>query len=155
MVGAALHEQHCTGGMADWRYPRLGQGICQGTPRCDPRHRQQAVTLRTLKPRVSTANLSRLPVLTPGSWYTDKATSGQKGYTYKWQQAREQWLKEHPLCVMCEASQPRRVTAATVVDHKIPHRGDKVLFWRRSNWQSLCAHHHSSDKQRQERRQTG
>lgn len=42
--------------------------------------------------------------------------------------------------------------AATVVDHKIPHRGDSKLFWDRSNWQPLCADHHNGVKQRQDNR---
>nr|WP_258536290.1 HNH endonuclease signature motif containing protein [Comamonas kerstersii] len=50
---------------------------------------------------------------------------------------------------MCAAE--GRVTVATVVDHIVPHRGDQSLFWRRSNWQSLCSTHHSKDKQRDER----
>jgi 5-methylcytosine-specific restriction protein A len=25
-----------------------------------------------------------------------------------------------------------------VVDHIVPHRGDKKLFWDSSNWQALC-----------------
>ncbi|WP_295219971.1 HNH endonuclease signature motif containing protein, partial [Ruminococcus sp.] len=29
-------------------------------------------------------------------------------------------------------------TAATVVDHIIPHRGDPHLMWDESNWQALC-----------------
>lgn len=62
---------------------------------------------------------------------------------------RARWLAEHPLCVMCEAE--GRVTAATVVDHATPHRGDADLFWDRANWQSLCKRHHDSDKQAQER----
>jgi 5-methylcytosine-specific restriction endonuclease McrA len=37
------------------------------------------------------------------------------------------------------------------VDHIIPHRGDDRLFWDRSNWQALCAHHHNSNKQRLDR----
>ncbi|MDR5009433.1 HNH endonuclease [Agrobacterium fabacearum] len=41
---------------------------------------------------------------------------------------------------------------STVVDHVIPHRGDKRLFWFRGNWQSLCTPCHSSTKQRQEQR---
>lgn len=41
-------------------------------------------------------------------------------------------------------------TAANTVDHKIPHRGDEKLFWRRSNWQSLRAPCHSGEKQREE-----
>ena len=44
-----------------------------------------------------------------------------------------------------------RVTAATVVDHKIPHKGDQRLFWDPANWQSLCKPHHDRDKQREER----
>jgi 5-methylcytosine-specific restriction protein A len=38
------------------------------------------------------------------------------------------------------------VTIATVVDHIIPHKGDKRLFWDPSNWQPLCKLHHDSDK---------
>nr|WP_312862137.1 HNH endonuclease [Rhizobium sp. P32RR-XVIII] len=41
---------------------------------------------------------------------------------------------------------------ANVVDHRAPHRGDKRLFWSRSNWQPLCTPCHSSRKQSQERR---
>ena len=37
-----------------------------------------------------------------------------------------------------------KVTAATVVDHVIPHKGDKALFWDTSNWQAMCAPCHSS-----------
>ncbi|WP_396127368.1 HNH endonuclease [Edaphobacter acidisoli] len=32
---------------------------------------------------------------------------------------------------------------AAHTDHIIPHRGDKKLFWDRSNWQPLCATCHS------------
>jgi 5-methylcytosine-specific restriction endonuclease McrA len=39
------------------------------------------------------------------------------------------------------------VQAATVVDHKRPHHGDKALFWDVSNWQALCAPCHNRDKQ--------
>lgn len=30
------------------------------------------------------------------------------------------------------------MVAATIVDHKVPHKGDKALFWDSTNWQSLC-----------------
>ena len=40
---------------------------------------------------------------------------------------------------------------ATVVDHKIPHKGDSVLFWNQENWQSLCGTCHDSVKQAEER----
>lgn len=74
-----------------------------------------------------------------------RPSARQRGYDSKWDQARAEYLKAHPRCVMCGA--PSRV-----VDHKTPHRGDKRLFWSRSNWQALCTPCHSSRKQREERR---
>lgn len=108
--------------------------------------------LQTLKPKLQVLNTSRVPTMQAGSWRTEGMTSTQRGYGYKWQKAREAFLREHPLCVMCAAE--GRVTVATVVDHIVPHRGDQSLFWRRSNWQPLCATHHSRDKQRQEARES-
>ncbi len=77
-------------------------------------------------------------------------TSTQRGYGYKWQQARAGWLSKHPLCVYCERE--GRVMAASVVDHIIPHRGDMTLFWASdTNWQGLCATCHNTTKSREER----
>jgi hypothetical protein len=46
---------------------------------------------------------------------------------------------------MCEK---RGMTViGTVVDHKIPHRGNEVLFWDQGNWQTLCKLCHDSAKQ--------
>lgn len=59
------------------------------------------------------------------------------------------WLKQFPLCKLC--IDVGVTTPATVVDHVTPHRGSAVLFWDRSNWQSLCKHCHDSVKQRIER----
>jgi 5-methylcytosine-specific restriction endonuclease McrA len=59
------------------------------------------------------------------------------------------YLKRHPLCVLCQRK--GTVSAATCVDHKRPHHGDKALFWDVSNWQGLCSHCHSNDKQFVER----
>ncbi|QDD91927.1 HNH endonuclease [Pseudomonas oryzihabitans] len=103
--------------------------------------------LTTLKPRLGTQS-ARVAVMQPGSWRTDKQTSAQRGYGYKWQKARERHLAGHPLCVYCQRQ--GLVTAATVVDHVVPHRGDMALFWDSSNWQSLCASCHSSVKQAEE-----
>jgi 5-methylcytosine-specific restriction protein A len=49
-------------------------------------------------------------------------------------------LKVNPLCKYCYRE--GKITAATVVDHNIPHRGDKVLFWDENNWQPLCKRCH-------------
>ena len=71
-----------------------------------------------------------------------RQTAAQRGYGAAWQKARLTFLARSPLCVTCEAQ--GRVTAATVVDHVIPHRGDQALFWDTGNWQSLCKHHHDA-----------
>lgn len=74
-----------------------------------------------------------------------RPSARQRGYDSKWEKEAKAYLAAHPLCVMCGA--PSRV-----VDHKTPHRGDRRLFWSRSNWQPLCTPCHSSRKQREERR---
>lgn len=66
----------------------------------------------------------------------NRASSTQRGYDSRWQKARHTYLKHHPLCVECEKA--GKVTSATVVDHIIPHKGNKKLFWDKNNWQSLC-----------------
>lgn len=72
-----------------------------------------------------------------------------KLYGYRWQQAREGWLRNSPLCVRCQQEGINK--PANVVDHIQPHRGDMTLFWDRANWQSLCTNCHSSYKQRLEK----
>lgn len=69
-----------------------------------------------------------------------RGTAHQRGYTVRWRRVRESYLRRHPLCVECEKKD--RITAATVVDHIIPHKGDHELFWNEDNWQSLCKTHH-------------
>ena len=66
--------------------------------------------------------------------------SDARGYNAEWRKARSKFLKQHPLCVHCQAE--GRITPATVVDHVLPHRGDRRLFWDRTNWQPLCKDHH-------------
>ena len=72
--------------------------------------------------------------------YDHDKTAAERGYTYQWQQARRAYLHAHPLCAEC--LRHGRYTEATVVDHIVPHRGDRTLFWDESNWQSLCKQHH-------------
>ena len=72
----------------------------------------------------------------------------ERGYTSKWAYARARYLFSHPLCVECMRG--GHVTAATVVDHRIPHRGDMKLFWDKGNWQSLCKPHHDEKTAREE-----
>jgi hypothetical protein len=81
--------------------------------------------------------------------YGQREKTAKRGYDGKWQQARLAYLAEHPLCAACQAR--GIVRYACVVDHILPHRGDKVLFWDRRNWQALCKGCHDGDKQRLER----
>ncbi len=69
-------------------------------------------------------------------------SSNAMGYDYRWQKFRLSFLKKNPLCVECLKSD--RTTPANEVDHIIPHRGDKELFWRIGNHQSLCKPCHSA-----------
>jgi len=71
----------------------------------------------------------------------DTRSAGSRGYGTAWNRARKRYLETHPLCVEC--MKQGRYVKATDVDHIKPHRGDSVLFWDRSNWQSLCHRHHS------------
>lgn len=67
-----------------------------------------------------------------------RGSARQRGYDSKWEKAREGFLHKHPVCRHCQEGTPSIFTPATVVDHIVPHRGDKDLFWLRSNWQPLC-----------------
>lgn len=97
--------------------------------------------LQMLRPRLGVLNTARMPTLASAqSWRTKEQTAAQRGYGYRWQKARIQFLSSHPLCVACQAD--GRVTAATVVDHIEPHRGDQTKFWDEANWQPLCASCH-------------
>lgn len=77
-----------------------------------------------------------------------RLSAHKRGYNAAWQRASKGFLEEHPLCVECERE--GRVEPATQVDHIIPHRGDSELFWRESNWQGLCDHHHAKKTARGE-----
>jgi 5-methylcytosine-specific restriction protein A len=65
-----------------------------------------------------------------------RGTAHERGYSVAWQRARLGFLRSHPLCAKHEAD--GHVVMATVVDHIMPHKGDKVLFWQHDNWQPLC-----------------
>ncbi len=59
----------------------------------------------------------------------------------RWKAASKAYLRTHPLCVDC--GELGVIEAATDVDHITPHKGDRKLFWDRSNWQALCHRCHS------------
>lgn len=76
---------------------------------------------------------------------------GQHAHLYRtarWLKRRATHLAREPLCRYCD--QMGRVTAATVADHVVPHRGDVGLFYG-GELQSLCASCHSGTKQQLEK----
>lgn len=107
------------------------------------------------RPRTECARCRDLTV--PGSGYCEKhkieaearraeldkarPTARERGYGRKWEAARLGHLKSHPFCVDCAAAGIE--TAATEVDHEIPHKGDMRIFWDKTNWRSRCKPCHS------------
>lgn len=87
----------------------------------------------------------------PNSWRQGLTKTSERGYGWKWQKARAAYLSrpENVCCRLCQRA--GIVTVATVVDHIIPHRGDRARFWDTSNWQPLCKPCHDSVKQAEER----
>ncbi len=93
----------------------------------------------------------RCPACTLEAGVKDRARRGSshaRGYDARWRARREAHLRANPLCAMCLAATPPRVTAATVGDHKIGWRTGKTeaerqrLFDDDANLQSLCASCH-------------
>lgn len=67
-----------------------------------------------------------------------------------WQQARAAQLAKQPLCERCKATD--RITPATVVNHRQPHKGNWALFISPANHESTCAPHHDRLIQKEEAR---
>lgn len=63
--------------------------------------------------------------------------------------AREQQLARQPLCE--RHLQRGEVEPATVVHHRVPHRGAWALFIDPSNHESACKACHDGEIQREER----
>lgn len=69
-----------------------------------------------------------------------RGSSAARGYDSRWRKARAGYLRKHPLCRLHQMR--GELEPATVVDHIIPHRGDKARFWDSNNWQPLCKRCH-------------
>ena len=68
--------------------------------------------------------------------------------TAVWKRLRRAQLTDQPLCERCEKA--GRVTAATVVNHRKPHKGDWSLFADPDNLESACEPHQNADIQQEE-----
>ncbi len=58
-----------------------------------------------------------------------------------WRRYRLAFLARHPYCAECLKRGVH--TFATEVDHIVPHRGNRRLFWDEANHQALCTECHS------------
>jgi 5-methylcytosine-specific restriction protein A len=69
-----------------------------------------------------------------------RESAAARGYDHRWRRYAKRFLKLHPLCAECEKR--GETTAAEVVDHLIPHKGNMILFWDPTNHQPLCKRDH-------------
>lgn len=60
----------------------------------------------------------------------------------EWRKARVRFLMENPLCSVC--LKMGKTVPATVVHHTTPHRGNPVIFWDETCWESVCSGCHNS-----------
>lgn len=69
---------------------------------------------------------------------SQRGSSTERGYGYRWQKASKAFLRAHPLCQCDDCKEgEKRLLPSQVVDHRIPHRGDMKLFWDSENWQAM------------------
>ena len=67
-----------------------------------------------------------------------RASSAARGYDAQWQKLRQQHLRRHPLCVVCDAPGP-----GNEVDHILSLGERPDLRLETSNLRTLCKRHHS------------
>lgn len=103
--------------------------------------------MRTLKPTLATANLSRVgqafQSAQPNAVKRDRSTRAQK--------RRLAWLTAHPLCVHCKAE--GRINAARELDHIVPLWNGGADDER--NLQGLCVEHHRTKTAREAAERAG
>lgn len=76
----------------------------------------------------------------PSNDYQARQTKDPFYQTYKWRKLRNEFIKQHPLCVMCK--EDNTLTPAYAVDHITPIKdGGERFNW--NNLQSLCKTHHA------------
>jgi 5-methylcytosine-specific restriction enzyme A len=85
----------------------------------------------------------RCPACTTRHWRQDaqeRGTPAQRGIDGPWRKLRQAHLAAYPFCVACAAE--GKQTVATILHHKIPHRGNERLRLDPTNVEGLCRHHH-------------
>jgi 5-methylcytosine-specific restriction enzyme A len=81
-----------------------------------------------------------------------RPSAHKRGYTREWSAASKAFLEENPQCEGLRIdpdgeivinTHPGRIVPATLTDHIIPHKGDMMLFRKKSNWQPGCDECHN------------
>ncbi|MVB12344.1 hypothetical protein CAFE_30770 [Caprobacter fermentans] len=70
-----------------------------------------------------------------------RGSARKRGYDTRWEKFRARYLREHPLCVDCEAE--HRLTPSTEVHHIHRLRDYPELKYAESNLMALCHQCHS------------
>lgn len=70
-----------------------------------------------------------------------RLSANRRGYTSQWREYARNYLKAHPLCVMC--MDKGLTVASRCVDHIKSHKGNQELFWNPENHQALCFECHN------------
>lgn len=70
-----------------------------------------------------------------------RGTAAERGYDARWRKLRSVVLFEEPLCRTCLVR--GYTTPASEVDHIVPHKGRRELFYDRTNLQAMCKSCHS------------
>lgn len=83
------------------------------------------------------------------SWNHGGKKTTERGYGWDWQQCRDAFIKEHPVCADPFGRHVGRVVPADHVDHVVPlsKGGNRLDF---ANLQALCAgcHNHKTASER-------
>lgn len=110
--------------------------------------------LSTLKPRIGSMS-SRLGYASGDEKARDRKRATEQPWR-KWYNVAE-WktlrmrvfIRDHFTCQICGRIDGN--TSRLIGDHKVPHRGDRSLFFDEENVWTLCKPCHDSEKQKRER----
>lgn len=83
-----------------------------------------------------------LPLRRQGPSREGRGKTAERGYDGTWRKLRDAYLAQHPLCECDQCIEWKQITAAEVVDHRIPiaERPELRLEW--SNLRAMSKQHH-------------
>ena len=127
-MGTVIPKRPCAhAGCREWASP--GRSYC-------PRHQEEFDRAREEARRKNLAAIEARREEYRKNADKRRPNASRRGYNSAWSRARKAYIIRHPICAVC--GKP-----ATDIDHIIPHKGDKTLFWDSTNWQPLCHECHA------------